>query len=165
VAAQLSPPIESPSVENGYLLIPTSYTSQTSSFSITIGGFQPRFISPHPYTNQNTLAIARGPIVYCVEDVDNPKESNHFKDITVTANAKVVEEDRDYGDEKFVGLKTSGRARRLDSWAAKQNGLEPGSSLAPSELGEDVELAFVPYYLRANRGGNGHMRVGIGRSQ
>lgn len=38
-----------------------------------------RCLVPHPHTNQNTVALARGPLVYCVEDVDNPWVSDHFK--------------------------------------------------------------------------------------
>jgi hypothetical protein len=38
-----------------------------------------REIAPHPFTNLNIVALARGPIVYCVEDVDNPWVQDHFK--------------------------------------------------------------------------------------
>lgn len=32
---------------------------------------------------------------------------------------------------------------------------------ANEAAGEAKDLCFVPYYLRANRGGNGQMRVGL----
>lgn len=37
-----------------------------------------RILVSHPLTNQNTLTIARGPVVYCVEDFDNPWVQDHF---------------------------------------------------------------------------------------
>jgi DUF1680 family protein len=38
-----------------------------------------RTVSPHPYTNQRVVALARGPIIYCVEDADHPWVHDHFK--------------------------------------------------------------------------------------
>lgn len=40
---------------------------------------RPRVVRPHPLTMQPIAYVTRGPIVYCVEDVDNPWENNHFK--------------------------------------------------------------------------------------
>lgn len=163
-AVQLSPSTGTVTTEKGYITLPASYTKQNPSFSIEIAGFKPRFISPHPYTNQNTLTLARGPIIYCVEDVDNTSEKNHFKDITISANAAIKEEEKESLGEKFVGLCVQGGKRRLETWSTKESGLEPGSSTVPSPQGDEVDLVFIPYYFRANRGGNGNMRVGLIRS-
>lgn len=110
------------------------------------------------------MAVARGPIIYCVEDIDNKWEKNHFKDVTMSADAAVKEEQRECMGEKFIGLRSTGRTRRLDTWENRQRGLEPGTSDKISTSGDVHELVFVPYYLRANRGGTGHMRVGLVRS-
>jgi hypothetical protein len=40
---------------------------------------QPRLVRPHPLTMQPVVYMTRGPIVYCVEDIDHPWENNHFK--------------------------------------------------------------------------------------
>lgn len=40
---------------------------------------KPRFVRPNPLTMQSVAYVARGPIVYCVEDVDHPWEQQHFK--------------------------------------------------------------------------------------
>ncbi|TGO88009.1 hypothetical protein BPOR_0190g00140 [Botrytis porri] len=58
-------------VTKGYLTLPPEYLKTNLSFQLNIT-LKPRFISPHPYTNQNIIALARGPIIYCVEDFDNP---------------------------------------------------------------------------------------------
>lgn len=40
---------------------------------------QPRIVRPHPLAMQHVAYVMRGPIVYCVEDVDHPWEQHHFK--------------------------------------------------------------------------------------
>lgn len=147
-------PTETAAIENGYLVLSTAYTRANPSFSISFGGFEPRFIAPHPYTNQRTLSLARGPVVYCVEDVDNTWEHNHFKDVVLDDKAAVVEEERECKGDKYIGLKGSGWTRTYGDW-------EVTGPAPEEEKAGKRELVFVPYYLRANRGGNGHMRVGL----
>jgi hypothetical protein len=40
---------------------------------------QPRLVRSHPLAMQPVVYMTRGPIVYCVEDIDHPWENNHFK--------------------------------------------------------------------------------------
>ncbi|KAF3760543.1 DUF1680-domain-containing protein [Cryphonectria parasitica EP155] len=145
--------------ERGYLVLSPAYLRANPSFSLLLGGFEPRFVRPHPRNTscQRTLALARGPLVYCVEDVDNPWEENHFKDIVVDDKAAVWVEGwkkECLGDE-YVALRAKGWTRRVEGWDVM------GSAPSEEERGEERELVFVPYYLRANRGGKGHMRVGL----
>lgn len=62
--------------------------------------------------------------------------------------------------ERYVGLRAVGWVRKVGQWAQGGQGVEPGSSVAADQP-EAKELVFIPYYLRANRGGRGHMRVGL----
>lgn len=140
--------------ENGYLVLSPAYTRANPSFSVAFGGFAPRFVAPHPHTNQRTLTLARGPIVYCVEGVDNPWEENHFKDVVLDSEAPVLEEERECEGERYIALRGRAWTRVYGDWSVT------GATLR-EEKGEERELVFVPYYLRANRGGNGHMRVGL----
>lgn len=71
-----APPSQSPT--NGYLELPADWVKANPSFELDIP-LKPRVIRPHPYTNQDIVALARGPIVYCVEDVDNPWVEDHFR--------------------------------------------------------------------------------------
>jgi uncharacterized protein len=144
--------------------LPSSYTSQHNEFVLEIQGFEPRFITPHPYTKQNTLTLARGPMIYCVEDVDNPWEENHFKDVIVEQRSAIEEEKREWEGESYVALRSKGRSRILDPWAHKKPGADPGAINSIPSLSEERDLVFVPYYLRSNRGGRGHMRVGLLRA-
>jgi hypothetical protein len=96
-----------------------------------------------------------------VEDYDNSWEKEHFKNVLISEDSVVKEEVREYEGEKHVGLRSTGWVRNVDAWSKKQPGLEPGGSKTSCSLSEDKELVFVPYYLRANRSGNSHMRVGL----
>lgn len=151
------------SITKGYLTLEPTYVSANASFTLEIHNFAPRFIAPHPYTNQRTLTLARGPMIYCAEDIDNTWETNHFKDIVI-AQDSVVEEDRRVFEgtgEEYVVLKTECWQRSLEDWEHKARGEEPGMAGMKEKTGNERGIVFVPYYLRANRGGKGHMRVGL----
>ncbi|CAK7223847.1 hypothetical protein SBRCBS47491_005346 [Sporothrix bragantina] len=154
------------SVEKGYMVLSPAYVANNSSFSLEVHNFEPRFLTPHPYTSQRTLTLARGPIVYCVEDVDNEWEQNHFKDVVISPSAEVQEEERVFEatGERYIALRTTGWSRSETKWEAKQPGNLPGLQVdgeKKTELGTERSLVFIPYYFRANRGGRGHMRVGM----
>ncbi|EKG17518.1 Six-hairpin glycosidase-like protein [Macrophomina phaseolina MS6] len=65
-------------LSKGFVCIPGSLLKSNLNFDLKIA-LKPRIICPHPYTNQDIIALARGPIIYCVEDVDNPWVDDHFK--------------------------------------------------------------------------------------
>ncbi|EFQ29019.1 uncharacterized protein GLRG_04163 [Colletotrichum graminicola M1.001] len=145
-----APPPGTSALERGYLHLSPAYTAANAAFTLDVDGFAPRYVAPHPYTNQRTLSLARGPVVYCVEDADHPWERNHFKDMALKRGGEVEEEWRvDPGSgEGYFALKTVG-------WERSPEALERG------EGGIRRELVFVPFYFRANRGGKGQMRVGL----
>ncbi|KAG5743522.1 hypothetical protein H9Q70_013766 [Fusarium xylarioides] len=105
-------------LQKGYLTLDPAYTASHPVFSLTISNFTPRYIAPHPYTNQNTLTLARGPLVYCIEDADNAWEDNHFKDVGLKTGGAVKEERVCISGtyEEFIALRTScwKRNRKLD---------------------------------------------------
>ncbi|KAL7898779.1 hypothetical protein HDV63DRAFT_397281 [Trichoderma sp. SZMC 28014] len=145
------------SIDKGYLSLHPSYTVINRKFSITIGGFEPRYISPHLYTAQNVLGIARGPIVYCMEDVDNPWQHNHFRDVALKKSEPISEEAKSMTNkEGYVELRTK-------CWLTNEeiSARTAGPMFDASIGGDKLEKSaiFIPYFLRANRGGNGEMRV------
>ncbi|RYP60198.1 hypothetical protein DL769_008222 [Monosporascus sp. CRB-8-3] len=181
---------------NGYFVLPPAYTAAYPSFTLQIQGFEPRHLAPHPRTGQRTLALARGPLIYCAEDADNPwvlapGGPVHFRGVAISPASSVREarralrvrpgfrarwdeaarayrEDEDAEEEgeeeSYVELRSEAWVRDMTAWEGKRAGAAPG--LAVDEEGggwEDCkrEVVFVPYYLRANRGGEGHMRVGL----
>ncbi|CAI6093754.1 unnamed protein product [Clonostachys chloroleuca] len=151
---EISPEAPEPTslkIEKGYLILPPVYTSKNPEFSLEIKNFAPRYLSPHPYSMQHVLALARGPIVYCVEDIDNDWETNHFKDITITTDSRITEERKEDTEtgESYIALHSNGWTRSVPNCGGG----------ARSSV--DRDLTFVPYYFRSNRGGRGQMRVGL----
>jgi DUF1680 family protein len=148
-------------LQKGYFTLDPAYVAKNPQFSLKIDNFKPRYVAPHPYTNQRTLTLARGPLVYCMEDADNAWEDNHFKDVGLKATTLVDEVEKTVGDEEYVALKTSCWRRALEKTKA---GAGPGIVVdCEATAGVQMEAVFVPYYLRANREGKGHMRVGLNR--
>lgn len=96
-------------VEKGYISLRPSYRSGNPRFSLHIHGFEPRFISPHPYSNRHNLSVAREPIVYCVEDFDNPW-CNNFKDLFIRTDSSVAEEKvvHEASGEEHVAMQAKG---------------------------------------------------------
>ncbi|KAI4728144.1 DUF1680-domain-containing protein [Aureobasidium sp. EXF-10728] len=150
-------------VKKGYLAIPSDWLDQHPVFTLSIP-LKARALASHPLTNQSTVTIARGPVVYCVEDFDNTWVQDHFANVLLNPACTITEkhvQDQSSGDS-FVALTVTQGASVLNTDAFEEspflqdNGLSEGEPL-PS-------LEFVPYYFRANRGGKGHMRVGLKRA-
>lgn len=134
---------------------------------------EPRLLRPHPFTRQRIAVVARGPLVYCVEDADHPWVTDHFKSLVLAPGVTqgegqlsrhAVEEEQKKDlplGEPYIGLtlKKGGlvipQEEMLPALEAR-GGLE---ALVRDK--EGVDLHFVPYWARANRGGKHQMRVGI----
>lgn len=168
---QLNPPISDAKVEKGYLIVPPAYIKSHSTFTLTIP-LTPRLITLHPDTNQDTLTLARGPIIYCVEDFDNPWVTDHFKSVQLDPKCEIKETSlKDEGSgETYVGLSVENGASQLDLNQSaeaidKDMPFLDAKSLDRMRGEAEIvpELKFVPYYFRANRDGKGHMRVGLKR--
>jgi len=152
-------------VEKGYLILIAEWSQTNPNFTLTFS-LTPRYLTPHPYSNQDIVALARGPIVYCVEDADNRWVNDHFKSLLLDIQGKIEEvtSDNEIISEPFVGLKLHHAA----SFLRIQDSTPPALGLDDirEESSQHVkELNFIPYALRANRGGNGQMRVGIRRKR
>lgn len=161
----LNPPFSSSTkstpVEKGYLTLSPEYLASNPEFTLTISGFEPRWIEPHPYTSSTTIFLARGPVIYCAEDAHNPWETNHFKDVVVKPGTPVTEEVRTWEPtgETYVALRTKAWTRSLGGWEVRRG--DPTRRVGEVELLDEREIVYVPYYFRANSGGRGHMRVGL----
>lgn len=149
-------------IGKGYVTLAAGYTRYHPNISISIGGFKPRYISPHPYTNQHVIGIARGPVVYCMEDTDNSWQSNHFRDVVMQHGEAILEEVKAMDNaESYVGLQTKCWLTSRDSCASTGG---PIFDTLGGGRGCEVNASLIPYYLRANRGGNGQMRVLFSRA-
>ena len=74
----LEPACSEASFKQGYLTLPSKWLSDNKSFSLKLP-MQSRWVAPPLQTGQDIAALARGPVVYCVEDFDNDWAEGHFK--------------------------------------------------------------------------------------
>lgn len=119
----------------------------------------PRLTYPSPRldASRGSVAVERGPLVYCVEGIDTPGGS--VLDIGIPTGAAV----RDapvmrIGGTEVVGVDIEARVadRGTDAWPYAASPPDAG----PVADGTDVPLRAVPYFARANRGPS-DMRVWI----
>ena len=122
-------------MENGY-----AYVTVPTDGEIRLSLDMPvEFMEADAYVPEiaNKLALMRGPVVYCLEGVDN---GNQLRNVLVDPNQPVTLE----GSEAFGVpiLKTRGLYK------------VPGAGLYRrfDALRQEKELTFIPYYAFANRG-------------
>jgi len=76
---QVRPPCPEATIEKGYLSLPSAWVAQHQPFVLSIP-VRPRSITQSTNaTSHGLLTLARGPVIYCVEDFDNPWVKDHFK--------------------------------------------------------------------------------------
>ncbi|KAE9984795.1 hypothetical protein BLS_001368 [Venturia inaequalis] len=175
---KITPEIASPNITKGYLRLPTAWLSENPTFKLSIP-MPPRFLSPHPFTHQDTITLARGPLIYCLEDIDNPWVTDHFKTLVFTPSKAILSEaprtDESTGETYIVVIASLIEVLDGGVWTSRGSGIiavkhecgtGPGVRVEHIEVLEsDVgsELVFTPFYYRANRGGKGMMRTGLRR--
>ena len=113
--------------------------------------WRPRLTAPHPRIDalRDTLAIERGPLVYCLETADLPADVV-LEDIRIAPDTTLADEDRSELAGGVVGVSAAGVARPAGQ------GLDPAAT--------PVRLRAIPYHLWANREPAG-MRVWIPRDR
>ena len=165
-------------LHNGYLSIPSAWLASNQAFSLKLPQ-SPRWIAPPIQTGQDIVALARGPVVYCVEDLDNDWVQDHFKvrnlvesprsrlilkqQTTFVDTQALVEESSMSDPETWVALNLKDGCRTLDLEETDRSPLTNVRARQQKLQAAKVvpRLNFVPYCLRSNRGGKGHMRVGL----
>ena len=89
-------------------------------------------------------AVARGPIVYCLEEADNGADL-HL--LSIEANPAITVRDKEICGQKIKAIEVSGLREKTDSDAALYHKLQETKK-------ENVTLRYVPYHMWANRGEN-----------
>ena len=113
----------------------------------------PERLYAHPSVKENVgrVALKRGPLVYCIEEVDNP--GGHVQELCLPRDADILARKR---DDLFGGtVILTARAERLETtdWIDDLYRRSPPAR-------SDSKLVALPYYLWNNRG-NGSMEVWI----
>jgi len=99
--------------------------------------------------------------VYCVEDVDNPWVTDHFRTVLLDTTTPLKDENRQdiFEDEVVTGVRAENGANFL--FQADYNPITDGPQSRQTLMKRRETLRFIPYYARANRKGKGMMRVGL----
>ncbi len=120
-----------------------------------------RFTQSHPYVadNHGCVAIQRGPVVYCFEDVDNPEvpvRDLHLADDRLAAEHWQVEH-----QPELLGGVTVLRGEGLRPTLSLQDGpLYRPATIRQTTSWQRVPVCAIPYYAWANRGASA-MRVWV----
>jgi DUF1680 family protein len=118
---------------------------------------EPRLTAPNPRVDaiRGSLAIERGPLVYCLEQVDQEPDMN-LLDVRIAPESSLQAIRREDLLGGVVAIETQGAVADIGAW---QDALYRPASVEDLPRRE-VTLTAVPYYAWANRG-PGAMRVWI----
>ncbi|MEH7391451.1 beta-L-arabinofuranosidase domain-containing protein [Bacillus sp. JJ1503] len=132
-------------IENGYAKIKRTWKDQDQVTLILPMTIQKVRAHPHVRENIGKVVLQRGPIVYCLEEVDNGK---NLPIITLSKNSDLI---IDFDDGVLKGVPIiKGNAYRYDSshWTNKLY----QSTAAIKDDVIPINIIAVPYYLWNNRG-------------
>ncbi|CAH0055204.1 unnamed protein product [Clonostachys solani] len=134
-------------LEKGYLYCSAENTEIHINLPIMF-----RKVYSHPATGKNDVCLMRGPLVYCLEDVDN-------KEIDIDRAGIMDGPVNDKSTISICGLDgvVTGQAEGRQLRNSNKSRLYEESPWEYDSRKRD--LIAIPYFLRANRGGEGAMRV------
>jgi DUF1680 family protein len=116
----------------------------------------PERIYAHPLVKENVgrVALKRGPLVYCVEEIDNP--GGRAQQLKLPRDARIDVEERSDIFNGVVTLTASGQRLGDQGWEERLYRTEPPTA-------KKQKLTALPYYLWNNRE-RGSMEVWLSES-
>ncbi len=137
-------------VERGYLIVERQWEGR-ASLSLDLP-MAPRVLRADPRVAENRakVAYARGPLVYCFEEVDN----GTAMDVASASLTAGIEE------EHSAELPESAVALKIEGWRDRDGSSDDVLYYEPSLPRQAVELTAIPYFLWDNRRA-GKMKVWI----
>ncbi|OCF42272.1 hypothetical protein I317_03891 [Kwoniella heveanensis CBS 569] len=122
-----------------------------------------RLLAPHPATHQDTLAIARGPIVYTAESYDNTRleeAHRHFEGLGLLETTTFVEVPMQIGNIPMIGLISQQNVYEKTISGKKEIGSMTVVGGGKKRWGElEEKLRLVPFFARSNRDKGGRLRT------
>lgn len=145
-------PVSSKAIIDGYLLLKGDCREQTICLQFPM---KARIVHANPLVRANAgkAAILKGPLVYCLEEVDNGKNLAAVFLDTKAEPEEIFEQELLGGVTK---LKIKGKKIKQDSWPEEERGLYTERKTCL----EDITMTAVPYCRWGNRG-PGEMTVWI----
>jgi DUF1680 family protein len=128
---------EEPEIIDGY-----AYISSKGGVEIELDFEMKPFLqecNPNAFDNAGKVAVQRGPIVYCLEAVDN---GENLCDIRLLPEKGFAEEGSDFG---VPAVTATGVRRDAKSFTELYRKYQPGDK-------NECRLKFIPYFAFANRG-------------
>jgi DUF1680 family protein len=152
-------PVETPRIEAGYLVLERAW--QPGDLVELVLSMEPSLIEAHPRIDaiRDSVAIQRGPIVYCLESIDCADIDLMDVRIDETAPLNVVWRN-DLVSEGLMVIQSFGYILEDGDW---HDHLYRRLNRRESLLSRPVSLTALPYYAWGNRGAN-TMRVWIPRA-
>ncbi|MBI1298556.1 glycoside hydrolase family 127 protein [bacterium] len=144
---------------DGYIVLERSW--QAGDVVEMTVAMEPMLVEGHPRVDptRNSVAIVRGPLVYCLEGVDQDAGVNLF-DVEIDVNVPLS---TSWNDDLLGGLVTVAGTGVVADPSGWQETLYRPISASSAAVKEATKLVAVPYYAWANRGAN-TMRVWIPRA-
>ena len=142
------------STERGYVVLSREW-SDGDRVELTLAMPIER-VMPHPSIRQTAgqIALQRGPLVYCLEEVDN---GSRLANIGIPDSAEL---EVSFVDELFGGVSViSGQALRIEPAEDRYSALSASQSQRPT-MRSEFTFRAIAYFLWANRE-PGEMRVWI----
>ncbi|KKB11692.1 hypothetical protein VE25_10970 [Devosia geojensis] len=99
------------------------------------------FANPRVKMDQNKVTLRRGPLVYCLEQVDNPVP---VPEIVLPRMAEIAARERQDLFDGITVLEAEGKTLAKDDWNGDLYRTSPPTP-------QPVTLTAVPYYIWANR--------------
>lgn len=146
---------------DGFLRVDLAATaSLEQTFSMPV-----RLLAPHPKTGQDTLTVSRGPIIYVAEAIDNEsieRSFPHFQGVGLSSNTTFMENEIDLLGFKVIQLVAREKAFGLEGMETTEPvTVVDGSRPARSWNQLSSSLVYTPWFARANRGDNHHIRTSM----
>src|SRR5262249_29710140 len=104
----------------------------------------------HVMENNGRVAVQRGPLVYCMEGLDQP-EGTSLADISIRAGQYASDGFSESFEKDFLGGVIALRHEGAVSKASAARSSLYFSADARASSSSKVELKFIPYYAWANR--------------
>lgn len=121
----LNPPFPSSTkstpVERGYFTLSPEDLASNPEPTLTISGFEPQWIEPHPYTSSTTIFLARGPVIYCAEDAHNPWEQPISR-TSWSSRGRLLLRKRARGSRRGKRILRFGQRRGRGAWVVGRGG-------------------------------------------
>jgi DUF1680 family protein len=149
--------VEAPA-QDGYVVIERAWQVGDS---VTLAlRMEPTLMEAHPRIDptRGSVAIERGPLVYCLEQVDQDPQVD-IADVQIDVQGPLAVE---WQDDLLDGVMLVAASGRLPDVSAWEDALYRPMGSGTADVAKQTKLTAVPYYAWANRGANA-MRVWIAR--